>query len=93
MRDDATCQKHLAKIGIEDPTFVTDDWEGFHRLIPGNRLFAGKDLTFSIAQDNRNVRHYLARFRRRPKAVSKSEPMADLSAASSPSARSQNSLF
>jgi insertion element IS1 protein InsB len=58
---------------------VTDDWEGFHRLIPPDQLLTGKDLTFPIEQDNGNIRHYLARFRRRTKVVSKSETMVDLS--------------
>ena len=38
-RDDATCQKLLNKIGLEGKTFVTDDWEGYHRLIPDDQLF------------------------------------------------------
>src|SRR5579863_461235 len=38
-RDDATCQKLLNKIGLERKTFVTDDWEGYHRLIPDDQLF------------------------------------------------------
>jgi insertion element IS1 protein InsB len=58
---------------------VTDDWEGFHRNIPEDQLFTGKDLTFPIEQDNSNIRHYLARFRRRTKVVSKSREMVDLS--------------
>ncbi len=60
-------------------TFVTDDWEGTHRLIPENQLFTGKDMTFPIEQDNSNIRHFLARFRRRTKVVSKTEEMVDLS--------------
>ncbi|MDQ6702585.1 MAG: hypothetical protein M3Z96_05525 [Pseudomonadota bacterium] len=51
-------------------TFITDDWEGFHRLISEAQLFTGKDLTFPIEQDNSNIRHYLARFRRRTKVAS-----------------------
>ena len=78
-RDDATCQKLLAKIGVEGKTFVADDWEGYRRLIPENQLFTGKDLTFPIEQDNSNIRHFLARFRRRTKVVSKVEDMVDLS--------------
>ena len=42
-------------------------------------LFTGKDLTFPIEQDNSNVRHCLARFRRRTKVVSKCRTMVDLS--------------
>jgi hypothetical protein len=26
------------KLGVEDKTFVTDDWEGYHRLIPESQL-------------------------------------------------------
>jgi insertion element IS1 protein InsB len=77
-RDDATGQKLLSKIGVEGKTFVTDDWQGYHRLIPQDQLFTGKDLTVPIEQDNRNIRHFLARFRRRTKVVSKVVEMVDL---------------
>ena len=78
-RDDKTCRRLLDKIGIEGKTFITDDWEGFHRLIPGDQLFTGKDLTVPIEQDNSGIRHFPARFRRRAKAVSKTVEVADLS--------------
>jgi insertion element IS1 protein InsB len=78
-RDDATCQRLLDKIGMAGRQFITDNWEGYHRLIPEDQLFTGKDLTFSIAQDNSNIRHFIARFRRRTKVVSKGEEMVDLS--------------
>ena len=78
-RDDATCQKLLDKIGVAGKTFVTDDWDGYHRLIPENQLFTGKDLTVPIERDNSNIRHFVARFRRRTKVVSKVEEMVDLS--------------
>ena len=78
-RDDATCRKLLDKIGLGGKAFVTDDWEGYHRCIPKDQLFTGKDLTFAIEQDNSNIRHYLARFRRRSKVTSRSEHMVDLS--------------
>ena len=78
-RDDATCQRLLDKIGMAGRQFITDDWEGYHRLIPEDQLFTGKDLTFSIEQDNSNIRHFIARFRRRTKVVSKVEEMVDLS--------------
>ncbi len=58
---------------------MTDDWEGFHRLIPQDQLFTGKDLTFPIEQDNSLVRHYLARFRRRSKVTSRARHMVDKS--------------
>ena len=78
-RDDATCQKLLDKVGMEGKQFLTDDWEGFHRLIPKAQLQTGKALTFPIEQDNSNIRHFLARFRRRTKVVSKQQEMVDLS--------------
>jgi insertion element IS1 protein InsB len=79
-RDDAALQKLLAKIGgVKDKTFVTDDWEGYHRLIPEDQLFAGKDLTYPIEQDNSDIRHFLAHFHRRTKVVSKYEKMVDWS--------------
>ncbi len=78
-RDDETCKQLLDKIGIKGKTFVTDDWDGYHRLIPEGQLYTGKDLTYPIEQDNSNIRHFLARFRRRTKVVSKTKKMVDLS--------------
>jgi len=78
-RDDATCRRLLDKVGVNGKTFVTDDWEGYHRVILEDQLFTGKDLTLPIEQDNSNVRHCLARFRRRTKVVSKCRTMVDLS--------------
>src|SRR3954467_15858689 len=73
-RDDATCRRLLDRVGVDGNVFLTDDWEGFHRLIPQDRLFTGKDLTFPIEQDNSDVRHHLARFRRRSKVTSRPRP-------------------
>ena len=78
-RDDKTLRKLIDKVGVEGKTFITDDWEGFRRLIPEGQPFTGKDLTFSIEQDNSDIRHFLARFRRRAKVVSKTAEMVDLS--------------
>ena len=78
-RDDATCQRLLDKVGREGRLFLTDDWEGYHRLIPEAQLLTGKALTFPIEQDHSNIRHFLARFRRRTKVVSQSADMVDLS--------------
>jgi len=47
-RDDATCRRLLDKVGLTGMTFVTDDWEGYHRVIPPDQLFSGKGLTFPI---------------------------------------------
>src|SRR5215218_8561002 len=76
-RDDATCRRLLDKVGIEGNIFVTDEWEGFRRLIPEEQHFAGKDLTFPIEQDNGDVRHHLARFRRRSKVTSRARHMVE----------------
>jgi insertion element IS1 protein InsB len=76
-RDDATCRRLLEKVGVGGDVFLTDDREGFHRLIPEERLFAGKDLTFPIEQDDSDVRHHLARFRRRSKVTSRARHMVD----------------
>jgi hypothetical protein len=43
---DATYHRLLDKIGVNGKTFVTDDWEGYHRLIPENQLFTAKDLLY-----------------------------------------------
>ncbi len=60
-----------ASLRMRGKTFVTDDREGTHRLVPESRLFTGKELTFPIEPDDSNIRHVLARFRRRAKVVSK----------------------
>ena len=46
---------------------------------PRLSFFTGKDLTVPIEQDNSNIRHFLARFRRRTKVASKSTEMVDFS--------------
>ncbi|WP_428991597.1 IS1 family transposase [Methylocapsa aurea] len=71
--------KLVDKIGVEGKTFVTDDRDGYHRLIPEEQLFTGKDLTALIERDNSNIRHFLARLRRRTKVVSKCKELVDLS--------------
>ena len=76
-RDDATCRRLLDKVGLKGNVFVPDDWEGFQRLIPQAQLFTGKDLTFPIEQDNSNIRHHLARFRRRSKVTARARHMVD----------------
>ncbi len=77
--DDASCRRLIDKVGLAGKTFVTDDWEGYRRVIPPGQLFTGKHLTFPIEQDNSNVRHHLARFHRRTKVASKCRTMVDLS--------------
>jgi insertion element IS1 protein InsB len=76
-RDDATRRRLLGKVGVEGRVFLADDWEGFRRLIPEEQHFAGKDLTFPIEHDNGDIRHHLARFRRRSKVTSRARHMVD----------------
>ena len=70
-RDDAALRRLIDKVGLAGRTFVTDDWEGYRRVTPEAQSFTGKGLTFPIEQDKSNIRHCLARFRRRTKAVSR----------------------
>ncbi|MBN9565217.1 MAG: IS1 family transposase, partial [Alphaproteobacteria bacterium] len=51
---------------------MTAEWPGFFRLLPEERHFYGKDLTFPIEATNSDIRHRLARFTRRTKASSRS---------------------
>ena len=74
-RSDATVKKLIEKVDDGKCTFVTDDFAGFHRLIPEDRLFTGKDLTYPIEQTNSDVRNQAARFIRRHKASSRSLDM------------------
>ena len=74
-RSDACCKKLIERIDNRKCLFATDDWSGFHRLIPEDRLFTGKDLTFPIEATNSDIRYRLARFIRRTKASSRSHDM------------------
>ena len=79
-RDNKTLRRLLDKVGVEGRTFVTGDWEGYHRVILEDRHFTGKDLTFSIEQDNSDIRHFLARCRRRTGFATLDRPLARLHA-------------
>jgi len=52
-----------------------DDYAGFREVIPETYLTQSKRYTTAIEQSNSDVRHWLARFRRRGKVVSKSTEM------------------
>ena len=51
------------------------------RLLPEDRHFYGKDLTYPIEQTNSDIRHRLARFVRRSKCTSRSLAMVHASLA------------
>ena len=55
--------------------FYTDDYSGFREVIPDKYLTQSKRYTTTIEQTNSDVRHWLARFRRRSKVVSQSPEM------------------
>lgn len=71
-RSEKTCRQLIDKIGFEGKTFLTDDWEAYHKIILAEQLFTGKDITFSIEQSNSDIRHWLARFIRRSKSSTRS---------------------
>jgi insertion element IS1 protein InsB len=64
---------------LKDCIFYTDDWEAFSKVLPRERHIIGKSGTVAIEQDNSNTRHYLGRFTRRTKVVSKKIEMVDIS--------------
>jgi len=82
-RHDRSLRELIKKIGNIKPgqRFITDDWSGYHRLIPEKQLFTGKDLTFLIESDNAKTRRNLARFRRKTQASSRSMAMTEHSIA------------
>ena len=59
--------------------YATDDWKVYKRLLPLDKHLVGKEHTTQIESVNANVRHYLARFRRRTQCYSKSVLMVELS--------------
>lgn len=74
-RTDGSLKKLIKKIDNKICTFVTDDWEGYYRILPEDRHITGKDLTYPIEQTNSDIRHRLARFKRKTKASSRSLDM------------------
>jgi insertion element IS1 protein InsB len=58
-----------------DPAYsATDDYAVYGR-IPEEQHAIGKDLTYTTEQHNSDTRHWLARFRRKSKVVSKCKKM------------------
>jgi insertion element IS1 protein InsB len=79
-RSDADLAKLIQRVDNGKCNFVTDEWGGFFRCLPDeNRHFYGKDLTFPIEATNSDIRHRLARFKRKTKSSSRSNEMVDLS--------------
>jgi len=80
-RGDGCARRLIQKVDTGSCSFVTDEWPGFFRLLPEDRHFYGKDLTFPIEASNGDIRHRLARFVRKTKASSRSLHMVHLSLA------------
>ena len=78
-RDDASLQGLIQKIDDGKCIFVTDEWGGFFRILTEKRHFFGKDLTFPIESTNSDIRHRLARFKRKSKVTSRSLDMVERS--------------
>jgi len=78
-RDSATVRRLYDKVKhLAGCTYYTDDWDAFAEVLPPERHVIGKAHTIGIEHDNSNTRHYLGRFTRRTKVVSKAPFMVDL---------------
>jgi len=79
-RDSKTFKRLYNKVKhLESCTFYTDNWDAFAEILPPERHIIGKSGTIAIEQDNSNTRHYVGRFTRRTKVVSKKKEMVDMS--------------
>ena len=74
-RSDKDLKTLVDKVDNGRCTFMRDEWEGFFRILPQERHLYGKDLTFPIESTNSDIRHRLARFKRKTKATSRSADM------------------
>lgn len=66
------------RAAIESPMIVavmTDYWEPYEQFVPSEKHRQSKAETYTVEGYNSLVRHFLARFRRKTKCYSKSEPM------------------
>ena len=81
-RDAATLSRLLERVerwGVR--LYCADDWAAYGELIPPGRLYVGKEETHGIERDHARQRHWLARFRRRTRVVSRAVRMVDASIA------------
>ena len=65
--------------GINCSKYATDDWKPYTTFIPSDRHTISKSETYIIESFNCNVRHYLARFRRKTRCYSKCSKMVEYS--------------
>src|SRR4051794_22131923 len=77
-RDAATLNRLLERLKPWSVTlYCTDDYAPYDTLLPVGRHSIGKDETVAIERVNSRLRHWFARFRRRPCVVSKALEMVD----------------
>lgn len=57
---------------IPNVVYCTDYWKPYSKVIPPERHYQGKDQTYTVESKNSQIRHYLAKFRRRTKCYVKS---------------------
>jgi IS1 family transposase len=58
---------------LKDCIFYTDNWDVFAKVLPKSRHIVGKAHTHIVESNNTNTRHFLGRFTRKTKIVSKCE--------------------
>ena len=79
-REASTGKKLWSKIkDVVCRTYATDHWPAYSQFIDTNKHKVTKKQTTHIESYNANVRHYLARFRRKTKCYSKSKRLVELS--------------
>jgi insertion element IS1 protein InsB len=72
-RSTKTCQLLYQEIkDIPTRVYCTDHWKAYEKVIPVNQHYQGKDETYTVESKNSQIRHYLAKFRRRTKCYVKS---------------------
>jgi IS1 family transposase len=59
----------VREVDTEKYDFVTDGWPGFFRVLPEEKHFHGKDLTYLIEATHSDLRHRLARFHRQHQKI------------------------
>jgi insertion element IS1 protein InsB len=75
-----TAKKLWAKISnISCKKYTSDEWSPYTKILPNEKHIVGKAHTHNIESFNCNVRHYLARFRRKTRCYSKCKIMVEAS--------------
>jgi insertion element IS1 protein InsB len=72
-RSTTTCKLLFEKIKyIPTRVYCSDHWRAYEKVIPPDMHYQGKDETYTVESKNSQIRHYLAKFRRRTKCYVKS---------------------